>query len=73
MRSCSPELGVEEEEESWYVVAPAAARARVVKRKVVVFEDFRGVGGVDEVGTLLCLARAVEKQDLKMTTTGVVF
>ncbi len=71
MRSCSPELGGEEEEESWYVVAPAAARARVVRRKVVVV-DFRPVGGVDEVCSLLGLARVVEKRDLKMTATSVV-
>ena len=75
MRSCSPELGGEEEEESWYVVAPAAARARVVRKSVEVdFEDFGGVGWVEEVDSLLGSGArvVVEKQDLKMTATGVV-
>lgn len=61
MRSWRVEVGAGEEER-WYVVAPAAARARVVRRSAV-REDFGGEGGVDWVVVLVGDAREVEKAD----------
>ncbi|KFZ02841.1 hypothetical protein V501_09455, partial [Pseudogymnoascus sp. VKM F-4519 (FW-2642)] len=61
----------EEEEESWYVVAPAAARARVVRRSVEVdFEDFDGVGGVEEVDSLVILGPPLRQGTVIMDELG---
>lgn len=58
VRSCSVELGGEEEGR-WYAVA-AAARARVVRRRAFLV-DFRAGGG--EVGVLDALGEALEVEN----------